>query len=148
MKSIVETIRRYFGFLFAKREFTVITECYFDSFDNWVVVLESKDCRIRFFQDRGEVTIAFGPVWSPPNWQSGPWYDLRVMIRYITQGNEQWEYQGGSTEEQFEHLAKKLRRFWQQICQLFRDDIFPQEQQVLQKIQEEMDDEFWDSLGF
>lgn len=144
--GVADEIRRHFAYLFDIYGFAVTSEIRFESFGNWVVVLESKECRLRFFQDRGEITVAVGPLWSPPGWQSGPWFDLRAVIRYISQGKDRWEYESGSTNEQLKHLAEKLRPYCRQICQLFREEVFQDKQQELQKVQNQLDDEFWESL--
>lgn len=144
---ITDKIRKHLPFLFDIYGFSVTSETTFESFGNWVVVLESKECRLRFFQDRGEITLAVGPLWSPPGWQSGPWFDFRAVIRYLSHGNDRWEYGGGSTEEQLRRLAEKLPPHLPQIFQLFREDVFPKKQPELQRTQSELDDEFWKSLG-
>jgi len=145
-RRIADDIRKYFPFLFNVHGFTVTSETHFESFGNWVVVLESKECRLRFFQDRGEVTIAVGPLWPPSGWQSGPWFDLSVVIRYITQGKDQWEYEGDSTDEQLKRLAAKLRPYCSQICRLFQKEVFQEKQQELQEVQAQLEEEFWNSL--
>ena len=144
--KIVDEIRKRFRFLFDAHGFALASEICFDSFENWVVVLKSKECRLRIFQDRGEVTIAVGPLWSPSGWQSGPWFDLAIVIRYVSQGKDQWEYEGGNTDEQLKRLAEKLRPYCQQICWLFREDVFPEKRQELEKMQAKLDREFWKSL--
>lgn len=144
--TIVEQIKKYFRYLFDESGFTVVSETYFDSFGNWVVVLASDDCRLRFFQDRGEVSIAVSPLWSPPGWQAGPWFDLPIVTAYLTQGQYTWEYAPGSTEQQLERLAGILRPYCDQICAMFRKEVFPEKEEELRGLETQRSKRLWDKL--
>lgn len=128
------SIRKYFEYLFSEYDFEPISERSFESFGNWVIVLQSRLCRIRFFQDRGEVFMAFSPLWSPSDWQAGPWYDLKVIIAYLAKDAKlPWQkFKLGETEQQLKWLATTFRSYCDQACELFRADNY-------QLIREELD---------
>ncbi len=144
--TVMEQIKKYFGYLFDEYGFDVIAETYFESFGNWVVVLQSDDCRVRIIQDRGEVSVAVGPLWSPPGWQAGPWFDLAVITAFLTQGKGTLEYRPGRTDQQLERLANLLRSHCDQICELFQDKVFQQKRVELELLRDQLDGQFWDQL--
>lgn len=147
MRSMVmEQIKKYFGYLFDDYGFDVISETCFESFGNWVVVLRSNDCRLRIVQDRGEVSIAAGPLWSPLGWQAGPWFDLRVITAFLTQGKVMPEYIPGKTDQQLERLSNLLRSYCDQICELFQERVFQQKRAELELYRDQLDEQFWDQL--
>lgn len=146
LNVIKRDIHRCFRYLFDAYGFTVTEEIQFESFGNWVVVLESTDCRIRLFQDRGELSLAVGPKWFPPGWQSGPWFDLPVVIEYLTGGKSRWEYRGGTTREQLEYLGDTLRVHWEEIRRLFQGPNFQQKQHELRMVAQQRENRFWDQL--
>jgi hypothetical protein len=144
--KVVDQIRKYFDYLFDANGFEVISETYFQSFGNWVVVLQSDDCRIRFLQDRGEVSIAVGPVWSPPSWNAGPWFDLSIVIAFLTPKKEILERRLGNTDQQIEYLADTFRTYCDQICELFREDTFRQERDKLELLRDQSEEQYWGRL--
>lgn len=144
--NVREDILRCFRFLFDIYGFAVTEEVQFESFANWVAVLESPDCRIRLFQDRGQLTLAVGPKWFPPGWESGPWFDLAVVIEYLTAGENRWEYRGGTTREQMEYLGDTLRVYWEEIHKLFQSANFQHKQQELRRVEQQLENRFWDEL--
>lgn len=144
---ILNKIKTIFHYLFDDYGFAVIAETYFESFGNWAVVLQSGDCcRIRIFQDRGEIFIALGPLWSPPSWNAGPWFDLTVIVAFLTQGKDILEYELGKPDWQLERLADRLRPYMEQICELFRENVFEQKREALELLQEQMNEQIWARL--
>lgn len=143
---VMDQIKELFHYLFEDYGFTVFSETYFESFGNWVIVLLSNGCRIRFFEDRGEVSIAVGPLWSPADWQAGPWFDLPIVIAYLTNEKDTWEYKSGSTAEQLERLAGLLRPSCDQICELFEEDVFQQRRRELESLEKQRYNQLWDKL--
>lgn len=138
---VMDQIRKYFDYLFDANGFEVISESYFQSFGNWVVVLQSDDCRIRFLQDREEVSIAVGPVWSPPGWNAGPWFDLSIVIAFLTREKEILERRLGNTDQQIEYLADTFRSYLDQICELFREDTFRQQRDKLELLRDQSEEQ-------
>ena len=113
-----------------------------------MIVLQSDDCRLRFFKDRGEVFIAASPHWSPPSWQAGPWYDLAVIVAFLTQGKEKLELEPklGEVEQQLIQLTTVLRLHCDEIVELFRSNTFQQKQSDLELFKDQLNDQFWDRL--
>ena len=86
--SVIEQIETHFFYLFDEYGFRVFSSTiWHESFGNWVVVLLSDGFRITLFHDRGDVTLLVGPLWSPPGWQAGPWYDLPLVVEFLTLGS-------------------------------------------------------------
>lgn len=144
--TVVEQVRKYFAYLFDDYDFDVISDTHFQNFGNWVVVLRSNDCRIRFFQDRGEVSVAVGPLWSSPGWQAGPWFDLTVITAFLTQGKSTVEYESGKTGRQLKRLANILRPYCDEICELFQEKVFQQKRVELELLRDQLDEQFWGQL--
>ncbi len=138
------SIWRWFYWLVEGHGFTRVAELHFESFGNWVVVLQSDECgRIRIMQDRGEVDVACGPIWSPATWDVGPWYSLNTIVRYLSNGEEQLNPVAGEMEEQLEYLAEVLRANLRVICRLFSDDVFLDKKTELDALQQAIEDEIW-----
>ena len=144
--KILEFIERYFDYLFKEYGFSVISETDFDSFGNWVIVLQSDSSRIRFFQDRGEVSLAVGPLWSPPSWQAGPWYDLSVITTFLSKGQHTFKYELGTTERQLERLTQALHLSCKQICELFQETTYQRIRQELDEYSEQALEQDWNKL--
>jgi len=142
----IYVIRRKFAYLFQEYKFDIIFERYFDSFGNWVIVLVSRDCRVRFFQDRGEITISIGPLWSPPGWEAGPWFDLFLVLEYLTKRTSVWGYQPGSMSQQLDYLSATLRPYCSQLYELFNPDSFSATEAELRLLKEKRDKEFWNKI--
>jgi hypothetical protein len=145
--AVKERIEEFFGYLFKDYNFTVFSETYFESFSNWVIVLLSDSCRIRFLEDRGEVSIAIGPPWSPASWQAGPWFDLLIVIAYLTNGEDIRTYESGNTTQQLEGLGSLFRQYCNQICELFREDVFQKKQGGLREVEEKWQNQLWARLS-
>jgi hypothetical protein len=142
----VDQIREFFGYLFDDFGFRVISETHFESFSNWVVVLQSEVCRIRIFRDRGEVSIAVGPLWLPPGWQAGPWFDLTVLISFLTNGKYTLEHAVGDTSQQLKRLADVFHLYYDQVCELFQEQVFQQKKGELELFREQMNEQIWNRL--
>jgi hypothetical protein len=145
--KISDKIRHWFNWLFDEYGFALATERQFDSFGNWVVVLQSDKCgRIRIIQDRGEVFLALGPQWSPVSWDAGPWYSLDVVVRYLSDGDDRFDPALGEIEQQMERLAEKLQCNISAACGLFRSDAFWEKKDELDALQQMIEDEVWKRL--
>jgi hypothetical protein len=145
--EIANEIRRRFDYLFSEHGFAFGIERHFDSYGNWAVVLQSGECgRIRIMQDRGEVLLALGPQWSPLDWDSGPWYGLDVVARYLSGGRDGFAPTLGQTDEQLERLAERLRPYIDQACSLLQEDSFEAKQGELDFLRQSIEDEVWQGL--
>lgn len=115
----LQQINRYFSYLFDDYGFTVSEVQDYASFGNWMVLLTSDKCRIRFIEDRGQVTISLGPVSNAPNLNIDAWFDLQVVTAYLNQNKFRWDYAIGDTELQFVRLATTLHPYLDRIIELF-----------------------------
>lgn len=132
-----ELVREYFHYLFEEYGFTFADFRYFDSFSDWVALLVSDKCRLKIFEDRGSVMVAVGPLWDPPSWEAGPWYDLSFVIDYLTEGVFTWDYDKmGPAEPQLKWLADILRPYTDQVCTLFGLGSFPDHEDDLHRLWE------------
>lgn len=147
LSSIPNRIRNWFWWLFDDYGFTLVLEQLFESFGNWVVVLQSDVCgRIRIMQDRGEISLACGPQWSPVSWNAGPWYDLDVVIRHLSEGNDWFDSAPGDSEQQIAAIAGVLRQNMEATCKLFQEDMFWRKKSELDALQQIIQDEIWERL--
>jgi hypothetical protein len=145
MQSATSIVREYFSYLFDR--FEIVSETNFESFGNWVVVLVSKKCRVRIMHDRGEVSLAVGPLWSPPSWQAGPWYDLAVMWRYLSLSEPLLETQLDlSIDERLKNLSISFHEHAERVCDLFVEENFKQTEDELNSIKNKLDDAAWNSV--
>ena len=144
--TIVDQIKKHFDYLFIEYGFQIISETHFESFGNWAIVLQSDACRLRFFNDRGEVFIAASPLWSPPSWQAGPWYDLASIVAFLTQGKEKLELEPklGEIEQQLMQATEVFRIYCDQIIESFREDTFQKNQSELELFKDQLDEQYWD----
>lgn len=137
-RNEADLIRKYFHYLFDEYGFTMIDVRHFNSYSDWVAVLASNKCRLRFIEDRGTVMLAVGPLWDPLGWEAGPWFELPIVTAYLNQGIFTWEYdQLGPTEPQLRSLADLLRPYIDQICTMFSPDNFPKHEDNLRRLYDE-----------
>jgi hypothetical protein len=130
-----ELVERNFYYLFEQYGFTIVDFRFFDSFSNWMALLISAKCRLKIYEDRGSVMIAGSPLWDPPDWEAGPWYDLSFVVEYLTHGEFTWDYDKmGSAEPQLKWLAEILHPYTDQICALFQSDSFPDHEENLHRL--------------
>jgi hypothetical protein len=146
--SPVDLIKTYFGYFFDTFGFKVVEEELFNGFRNWIVVLRMEQiCRVQFREDRGELFVLFGPVWSPPGYEHGPWYDIDVVLEYF--GGKYKEYINDHSslpdrmEEQMSKYALIVQPLLPRICDLFTGDSFEIREKELEQIHKKRRDEFW-----
>jgi len=146
--SPVDLIRTSFAYLFDKYGFKVVEQELFDGFGNWIVVMQLEPkCRTQFRLDRGELFILFGPIWSPPGYEDGPWYDIDVVLEYLGGKNKEYindhSRYPDSIEEQMSKLALIVRPLLPRICELFSGNNFEIRKMELDQIYKKRMDEFW-----
>ena len=148
---VMNNIKKSFHYLFKDYEFEVVIEEKYESFGNWLVVLHSdRCCRIRIYEDRGEMFVSLGPTSSPPNLEDGSWFDLSVVMAFLLGRQNQMEYELGKLDWsnlgkldwQLERLSRGLHPHMNQICELFRLDVFEQRKEALAQLAERMRAEF------
>lgn len=130
-----ELVNRRFRYLMDEYGFSVIHEEYYPrDFGNSLIVLQSKECRIRILKEKGEVFIDAGPLWAPVDWASNAanlWFDLSLVTQFLTRGADKWTYDHfdslvgqSSVDAQLARLADALRPYWDRVCTFFRKESF------------------------
>ena len=140
-KQLIQTTFRY---LFDEFEFKIFEVRTFPSFGNWVGVLISEDCcRIQLLQDRSDLMVLVGPVWSPPGWESGPFYDISVIFKALGEetiyiSNKYWNEE----EKQLEEISRIITPLMPKICDLFSGEHYKENRKRLDLIYQRMRDEW------
>lgn len=83
-KDAVDHIRNHFEFLF-DGGFEIAYKMFDEKvMGNWVVVLQSKECIIRFIQDRSEIRMEIGPPWASTEWSPKKHFVYpKTLLEYI-----------------------------------------------------------------
>ena len=119
--EVIDSLNKHFDYLFHDYGFDLFADTFTTNY--WVVVLLSDDCRIRFLRDRDGVSFAVGPLWDPPGWQAGPWYDLRIVLRFLANIKDAFENKLGPIEKQFELINHNFSAYSESILNLFKKKI-------------------------
>lgn len=147
-RDIENIIQKFFNYLFTKFKFHIVNIRKYKHFGNWVVLLYSPDFRIRIYCDRGEITLAIGPDWLPQNWEAGPWFDLAVVLEFLTQ--QQYDLRmtikEATENEQIMILSEYLENHIDQIRTIFSKKNFDKHKKRLNKIHEKKEALFWPEL--
>ena len=127
-----DQVEKHFRYLIDKHGFSVVKKKLHDS-QYAMIVLQSKECRIRVLREREDIFVDAGPRSSTEEW-----YDLGTLIAYLTRGTEQVEFEvpdyddyDARIEWQVERLVGILQRYHTQICDLFRKETFDKERDDL-----------------
>lgn len=138
-----ELVKQYFAYLFQTYGFTIGSFVRFPHFGNWAMVLLSDNCRILFFQDRGELSMSFGPLglnetWDGKprtTWDSGPWYDVGFVLAYLGLDKSliAKSYPSDRVDKQMKEIAEKLLPHIEKVCELFRADRFWSKKEELER---------------
>lgn len=140
-------IQRDFPFLLDEYGFKVSDEKVFESFGNWAIVLTSdKYCRIRLTQDRGEVSISFGPDWPDPGWEAGPWYDISVVLTALNETNVTLPSFRSSIKIQLETISNIIKPIIPKISTLFKSKNYEKNKKLLNKIHYKIEDDKGNNL--
>lgn len=83
----IQLIRSNFVFLF-ERGFKIVNKMYnSQAFGNWIVVLRSKECIVRFIQDRNDIQMEIGPSWASSEISpSKGFVGVDLLLEYIENG--------------------------------------------------------------
>jgi hypothetical protein len=84
INQAIQLIKSHFHFLF-DRDFEIINKKYDNkAFGNWLVVLKSKECVVRFIKDRTNIDVEIGPSWASTELSpKGHFVGLQNLIAYI-----------------------------------------------------------------
>ncbi len=139
LDEITNLVRKHFGFLFERGVRVIFSDYHANS--NFAIVLETTDLRIRFFRERGTIYVHAGPSWATADWSGEPWYDLIVVIAFITQKqvliSEYWKDRFNDDKE-LERLAEVLLFYYDQIVELFRTDTFLKQKGALDLMKDDI----------
>jgi hypothetical protein len=141
---VVRGIRKYFNFLF-ERGFTFRHVSFKQQgMIFWNVILESPAFLVILYEDRSEIFLTLAPrkaIIPPNNLQPLERISLEAFIYFISKGEkfiglyEDNYYR--NRNNQFQHLAKLLKEYYDQIIVYFADGPFWQYQQELLQAQKE-----------
>jgi hypothetical protein len=145
---LIEQIRHYFAYLFLQHEFQPVVETHYDSFGNWLVVLASKEYKIRFTQDRGEIDIAVGPnqAFVNSDWETGPWFNLSLIVYFLTNTAQMLKpghSKPGSMDEQLDRFSKIFSIYKDSIRDLMAADNFKESEQSLKLLEPQWRQQLW-----
>jgi hypothetical protein len=123
-----DQVEKHFRYLIDKHGFSVVKKKPYDS-QYAMIVLQSKECRIRVLREREDIFVHAGPPSATEEW-----YDLGTLIAYLTRGTEQVEFEvpdyddyNARIEWQVKRLADIFHTYYIQICDLFRKETFDKE---------------------
>ncbi len=139
-----QLIHKAFRYLFDEFGFEIFEVRTFPSFANWVAVLISEDCcRIKLLKDRTELVVLVGPVWSPPGWESGPFYDIDVIFKAlgeetIYKADKYWNEE----EKQLEEISRIIKPIMPKICDLFSGEHYEKNSEKLELIYKKILDDW------
>ncbi|MBC7227547.1 MAG: hypothetical protein H5T61_09980 [Thermoflexales bacterium] len=135
--AFFEQVRKHFRYL-ESYGFGIAYEEIFTGFDNAEVVFQSEKCRIRVLLERGEVYVDIGPL--PP---TEYWVDLAILVEFLTQGAETWQYEIPTGDYQFRvewqlaRVANKLRHYILQACEMFSIENFEHKRLELERFKQQ-----------
>ncbi len=142
--DIAEQIVNNFDYLIHDHGFAVASERHFESFGNWIIILQSDNCgRIRISQDRGEVFLDLGPQRFQSGLETGPWFNLDLVVRYLTASREGFETSLETQELQMQKLASALHKYIDQACLLFQSNEFDRHQAELETLRGTLERAVW-----
>ena len=147
--SAANEIRRCFPYLFNLYNFKVISETHFESFGNWVVILGSDDYCIRLLQDRGYTDMALGPSRPQPNWDTGPWFNLDLVLSFVSGGSEnlsKLQQPFNNLTQQLAELSRAYQPYSEAIKDIFKQDSYSGNEERLRAAQKQWQDQVWTSL--
>ncbi|MDR3576183.1 MAG: hypothetical protein P4L50_20130 [Anaerolineaceae bacterium] len=131
----LQHIKQHFGFLFMG-ETKILHSDFPDHFDNFIVILEKPEFRIRFTRDRSSITMQIGTHQAGSGWSTDGWYELTGIIMYLTSNQIMIvEYENTfDSDLQLERLAKVFVYYYDQIVDLFRPENFSKQKEKLWQV--------------
>lgn len=151
--DLLEQIRRYFSYLFGPYGFEVVHSKTARSGEHCLIVLQSKDCRIKFYRAQGEVNLLFGTLSAHPGWEdvidgTRQWYYARGMIDFVEKSPVDVEKSllqirtPKTEDQQLAELSMKLEPVCDQVIRLFREDMVEQWRGEYERFEQERNAEF------
>jgi hypothetical protein len=154
-------VEKHFGFLVREYGFSIEYSKKVEphnglSHDDFDLVMQSTESRIRIATEMGTVIIDFAPAHIEKYSQIREWYDLSSIVSYLTQGPHQVniclsypEPVGDKSriEKQFIRLNKVSKPYWPKILDMFRRDNFIEKEQDLDKFMKERAEKRWGKVS-
>jgi len=148
-----EKIKQKFSYLFDLYEFEVIYSKSTQGGQHSLIILESKDCRIKFYRSSGEANLLFGTLSAPIGWEDvidgiRYWYYVLGLIDFVQKNpvNAKELLNRARTspteEQQLAELSAKLKPICEQIIVLFKGDNIKQWIGEYEQFEKEQDEEF------
>lgn len=136
--EFLDNIEQQFSYLFTQYGFLVALHAAGHSGEKCLVVLESANCRLKFFYDRGTVETVIGTIHAPMDWADSCdgvryWYSLKGVIDFVNKtpaltAEEARELGYAlfrmSTDELLANTSELLRPACERVFELFREDTF------------------------
>lgn len=131
-------IEQQFNFLFTQYGFSVARTAVGHSGEKCLVVLESTNCRLKFFYDRGSVETMIGTGAAPMDWADSRdgvrhWYSLRAVIDFVNETPALTPKEARelgyalfrmSTDELLANTSELLRPACERVFELFKEETF------------------------
>jgi hypothetical protein len=140
IERVLSDLKKYFPYLF-DGQFQVVTTKYDkEAFGNWIVVLHSNKCGIRFYQDRRQVFVMMAPHWASVNLaETNHYFDIEFYIALL-ENNENIETESDlqHIELQYEKMSKELLLYYEQIVRLVNQPDFANIEKELHQLREKV----------
>jgi hypothetical protein len=106
-------------------------------FGSWVAVLQSKQCLIKFVQDRGSISVLIGPLWaSDEPFDLEHFFDLNLLIDFNNKSQSiisPSKYDAYDIDKRLHDLNIALKEYFHNLIPLFslsREDFLKVEKEV------------------
>src|SRR5688572_3478456 len=112
-KIAIQKVHKYFRFLF-ERGFKMQQADYFPEGNGaWTIILESKECKIRVNQDRGDIYFEVAPIWADNKKYQG----LSSIIAQFENNyqNIYYRQKRRNIDSQLEFYAQLLNSYYNQV---------------------------------
>lgn len=150
-QKFVDLIKKYFKFLFEDYAFSIVYSEPLSDHYNKRVVLQSGECKIKMYVDRGwfaieggsrEADLKFSMDWLNPM-SVKRWYDLSFVLPFLTQGSNQVNFESieppsGPKYNEEKHVRSEMVRISaiirphiDKIIAFFQEDTFRKRQKEL-----------------
>jgi|GEM_PF-1049863 len=152
--DFLKQIKHYFSYLFYLYGFEVVHSESAKSGENCLIVLQSNNCRIKFYRTQGEVNLLFGTLLAQIGWENvvdgvRHWYYARSVMDFIEKKlldvKELLQRIGGTVrteDQQMAELSPRLKPLCNLVIQFFKEDTFEQRCQEYEKFEQEQNEEF------
>lgn len=136
-KALVD-LKRYFPYLFDGRFQVVATKYEQEHFGNWIIVLHSKECGIRIYQDRRQIFVMVAPPWASAGMaEVDHYFDIRLLTAFLEKiENIDFEADLQHIELQYQEMSKDLLLCYEKIVQLVNRPDFAKIEKELHELRE------------